>query len=835
MAETLWIILITAAGLSQGEQTTVEDEGASVISYVNYGYVLRQTREIQLATYEAKLMYHLRLPEWQITFDNQNFNCSHDGNITMACVRIQPILSAVREVRSQAQRYLQHQVRRVHEVVFDLPLNVRRGRRGFLTDVLSKVTGLASQDQLQAVRDILEQIETGIYRATQMWGDGSKNLVAAFQLQQRRMNNVFSILGMYRKTMRRLEVELIKTKYDRSGNTLFKKVFTLLSDTIFQVAEVDSLYTAVQFLMTGRIPHFILPHDVLMDSLEQVQNHLESTEPHMSLCRQDHAYYYLEAPFKTFRAGNTLVIIIDAPVTTDSLIHPFLLYEVTRLPLITPETETYYSLLSTDIKMVGFNMDSDIILQVLGSQSIPSKEVWLLNKVAITLLDRNKPTCASAIVAGRLPDIKALCRYDILKAPFPRGIVRLFSNSFLLTNISTLRMHCLGTDLKDGGELKTYHQSVMQTVHTFDCHCDQIWADEFRITADLRKCNWSENITSFYELHFPINVAYLSEYFHESQLFNISADTLLNYSVEIRLPGLNLAEKILDQKFGIEAKARFDMESIINHTKDDTTVFENLAHYIFNSLISAHSRQGDFDFLSVFTWLSIFGWITSGVALTLVIFLRFKVRSLTLLLMARATRAHEIPKLLTLPTTTAVSQTTRDSLQEWIRHVNILPNLLPVEVLILVVLIFLLVFFLAKAVYNKRRRDSVKTALVLEVGNAMQYITFPVMSLPHPPSCYRFFVNKLEVNLSLRELTFSAELLWNKGIILTNTVLEYQIVLPEKIRVGYYNMKLLQTLLQKDFYATLQVISGQSGDICELVVLQAFPSVEQPKMLYPAV
>ena len=151
------------------------------------------------------------------------------------------------------------------------------------------------------------------------------------------------------------------------------------------------------------------------------------------------------------------------------------------------------------------------------------------------------------------------------------------------------------------------------------------------------------------------------------------------------------------------------------------------------------------------------------------------------------------------------------------------------KALILVVLIFLFVFFLAKAVYNKRRRDSVKTALVLEVGNA----TSCRKSLPHPPSCYRFFVNKLEINLSLRELTFSAELLWNKGIILTNTVLEYQIVLPEKIRVGYYNMKLLQTLLQKDFYATLQVISGQSGDICELVVLQAFPSVEQPKMLYP--
>ena len=37
-------------------------------------------------------------------------------------------------------------------------------------------------------------------------------------------------------------------------------------------------------------------------------------------------------------------------------------------------------------------------------------------------------------------------------------------------------------------------------------------------------------------MQFPINLAYLSEYFELEDLFNVTAQTLLNHSVEIQLP-----------------------------------------------------------------------------------------------------------------------------------------------------------------------------------------------------------------------------------------------------------------------------------------------------------
>jgi len=101
-------------------------------------------------------------------------------------------------------------------MIMDIPIgrNNGRSRRGFLTDSLSKITGLATQDDLRALEHILEQVETGIYQASKMWGDGASNLAASFKLQQDRMQNVFDISGEYRKTIRDIQQDFMKAKFN---------------------------------------------------------------------------------------------------------------------------------------------------------------------------------------------------------------------------------------------------------------------------------------------------------------------------------------------------------------------------------------------------------------------------------------------------------------------------------------------------------------------------------------------------------------------------------------------------------------------------------------------
>lgn len=171
-----------------------------------------------------------------------------------------------------------------------------------------------------------------------------------------------------------------------------------------------------------------------------------------------------------------------------------------------------------------------------------------------------------------------------------------------------------------------------------------------------------------------------------------------------------------------------DMEQVINTTKNSGVVYENLAHYLFSEMIKAHDTTNDFDFLSPFTWLCIFGWIASGVALALVIYLRIKVRSLSLLLLARTAQAaptgtgFQLPKILTLTSTTPVTQPAIDIIAEWTKHVGNVSSLLPTEVLILIFIILALLFKLACLIYRARKAETARTRMVLDVGNGFDNV-----------------------------------------------------------------------------------------------------------------
>jgi len=130
-------------------------------------------------------------------------------------------------------------------MIMDIPIgrNNGRSRRGFLTDSLSKITGLATQDDLRALEHILEQVETGIYQAAKMWGDGASNLATSFKLQQDRMQNVFDILGEYRKTIRDIQQDFMKAKFNlyHWRMLLMSNITHFLNNNTLHFVEVDAL------------------------------------------------------------------------------------------------------------------------------------------------------------------------------------------------------------------------------------------------------------------------------------------------------------------------------------------------------------------------------------------------------------------------------------------------------------------------------------------------------------------------------------------------------------------------------------------------------------------
>ena len=113
----------------------------------------------------------------------------------------------------------------------------------------------------------------------------------------------------------------------RRHNKALGSALHFLSNNTAQLMEMESLYNGIEALMTGRISHYILPHDYLQGALMDVQNYLHSNQRHLTSSRTDYAFYYNEAKFRTFKHKTTLLVVIDVPVTARNLNARFQIYD----------------------------------------------------------------------------------------------------------------------------------------------------------------------------------------------------------------------------------------------------------------------------------------------------------------------------------------------------------------------------------------------------------------------------------------------------------------------------------------------------------------------------
>jgi len=832
---------------STSGQTVVEtDDLPMVINRQNYGYMLRKVKKVTVATYVAKMVFHIDIPQWNVTFDDRLLQCNEmeDRPKIQICQNIERILNVLKDLRVNTQEHVQNTVRRIHEVVADLPKGKRRQRRGIFTNFLSSVTGLATKDQVNSLKTILERVEVGIHTSAEMFGRGTKDLVASFKVTQSRLDNIKNVLGIFRKTLYSVQRDVVLLQHaDEAGFKAMGEVLRWMRKSYDEVAEADRLYMALQMLVGGEVPHYLIPHEVMVNSLTQIEEHLQNTTNHMTLVRHDFGYYYSEAPLQTFVINSTvtidhnkpnyLILVIDVPVTVKPLRQPFVIYETIYFPLPTPQENHFYSMLATDIGFLAFNKDLDFILQIKKGQILPISEVWLHQDIPGDFLDRHKHTCASALIDGNLVNIKQLCRYGIFPAPYPRSVVRLYNNTYLLTNISVLQMHCVQPTLgKFHAPMQTLHLTQIQSIHSFDCHCDFLAADEYRIITDQQYCNEQMDISSVQNIKFTVNLPYLSAYFTAQELIDLSMDIKLNESIRVEVPELALEEKEWDMFLAKEDKGHYDMETMINRTKHDAKSYDDLSHYLFNKIVKANLQQPDFDPLSPFSWITIAGWLISCFALVLAIFLQLKVRTLSLLLLPRSVSAIPLPPLVlkaTYPPTTMTPAF--DHFNNWIDHIQHVPNLLPVELLILLLIFFFVIMFSGKRIFNQLKTRfpqwQIKTALFLEIGNLHHAVTIPIFNSTYPPTAFRFLIQHNKINLVLVEHVFSSSLFWTQGIEIYNQALGMNVEITQLL-IRWGKAKALKSLLNGRHYVTILVFEGQSLEISHIVTLRSFQSAAEP-------
>lgn len=113
------------------------------------------------------------------------------------------------------------------------------------------------------------------------------------------------------------------------------------------------------------------------------------------------------------------------------------------------------------------------------------------------------------------------------------------------------------------------------------------------------------------------------------------------------------------------------MNTLINETLQDSTMYKDLSHYLFNNLLLSHSNDKSFDVFNVFHWVYLLATICGVLGLILAVLVQCRIRTLFVLL-AKTGHSHalgqngdesKLPTLIYPKTSMSTPTTTLDRLR----------------------------------------------------------------------------------------------------------------------------------------------------------------------------
>ena len=565
---------------------STQGQCVDMINRHNYGFVLVPIKQIHFMTAEAKLIFYYKLPEKTVNVTVEPVNCTgrYQARQNMvACQRTEQLMRAFRTMKLQALMHLQQRLRDIFDIVHDLP-RFDRQKRGFGASILGKITGLATQDDLNKVTEVMHHVERGIQRAADVWQTGTSHFMAAFNIEKERVNTIYSLLQLQRKSIREIHGELV-SRYQTS--TARVALLTHIVERIVAVndhlMQIESLYFAIQMLNAGRIPHMLIHHETFAHALHRLNSHLQKNHPELSILYTELFYYYRYATFHSFRYNRHLAIIVHVPLTKNVLAFPFDVFQVQSFPMQSPTRVDEYLMLSTRIFAIAFNRDADFYFIIENYEEMAHSDVIDLRTSTLIPQQRSIMSCGLALVEGSLSDIKQFCRYYVVQAPIPKSIQKISDHVALLAGFESIFISC-------DGQNSTHKvlSNETQLILPLTCGC-VLTADSHVLFDASLQCDNRLNVSEIFSPKYILNIPYISTFLSDDILKSIASDDSLNRSIPSIFPTLSIASKEYEAKLAIEAESRYDLEMVVNQTKDDKMVFSDLSNYLYNVLLKTHN------------------------------------------------------------------------------------------------------------------------------------------------------------------------------------------------------------------------------------------------------
>ena len=326
----------------------------------------------------------------------------------------------------------------------------------------------------------------------------------------------------------------------------FQKMTALYGEQIEKSQYVErylgKLLSSIALLLTGKISPLLIPPKEMERTLNFVQRHL--TPLGYQVLRQTPQYYYEFGKFSIMRRNLSIFISVKLPITPHNV--RYNVFKILVFPVPVNESSPHATQLFdvNDYFVISSNHQFHTALSQSALNQCQGQKLMTCTLHPM-LRTSAEITCEAALFLNDKEKIKKICNFRFLLNKIKPHILELPLSKILIYQISSFTLRCRGNDKI----MKGCNYCMM----TIPCQCTVI-GNNMQFDQKIILCkNETRDIMTLY----PVNLAVIQQFFNDSQLRKVLADTSFNNPIDIKIPSFRIYEHKMANIFADDNLLKF--------------------------------------------------------------------------------------------------------------------------------------------------------------------------------------------------------------------------------------------------------------------------------------
>ena len=778
MLRTLLWSLVLLCCLMGGAQSS------ETLQRMNYGVVFQTKSALQLSneywlhTYKVPLPAGLHLP---------SIGTCHKDDDT--CILIGHVLAQINTVRAETSARLNHTLETVYRLIPESTHIKGRGKRSllpFLGQLSRTIFGTATLDDINVLARHINELTRRSMKISNAIEQHGAHMSSFMEKANKRMDNLMDGVKNNEMAINYVHSQLQTSIRDLQNN--FEQMSSILTKQIQQSNhlnhQLDEIKLGIIDLVKGKLSPLILPPELLQNTIKEVQALLNSKYPEFFVAHTPVDQLYKSENFLYARYNNSLFITIKLPISAHK--NNLKLFDVKSFPVpinnTSPQATQLLDLpahfaISADQQFYTTLSDSEI------SRCKGEKPLHCFFNKPLTPITTE--SCILALFTNSKEKVHALCNFRFLQNTIKPSVHEIGISSVVVYRSPILSMECS----KQHKMIKGCDYCIL----ALPCRCS-LFTEKFYFPPRLTAChNHTNNVT---KLH-PLNLVLLQEFFDDTKIQNVFADTTFENPLNVTVPKFKIYQHDMHKIIADDKNSHLSLSRMTDQVKNDQVIFQSLTEPLLDGQLKIEPQWPDFNAFLIFATM---GAIT--ICITFMTWTFFKMRKLTALVAALSqpsaakAMSTEVPSFVYkhAPKPTESSSTFVIDFEVAWDH----------AIFLLCLINF--VWFLLNTYNIIKHNNRNKSMIKLEVTSGDLCVLLSVMQLPLCPVYCHIEQPSDICSLSVKGPWYAKKLKVNlENFSVTNTQNNKSLSVPKSIKISYLQSRKLEKILNRTFLVFLHV------------------------------